>query len=577
MKRLIIFVFFFAILFLNAQEINGSLNIIMFDVSGSMVGKGDGRGINIFSDVKKAIHYVVENVTEESYVVILPFHRDLDKKLIKEFYVKDEYTRDEIIKYINSLEAFGKQTWLTRSYLSTLKYVENIIQRENLGKEKLISILIFTDGRGNGPEDNDIENFIRAFKLKRNDYPYLYTKFITTQDVFNPAEKETLENNGINVADFKREDFHPLKMSISPQVIDVYHFNPRFEIEITSEKGLIGSTVMLGLRSPNGELGKLFRLNPEEVTIDAMHSRYVINVELAGKSDPLRLVQQYGRTIKGELKVFCSNDKAVILPQNIIPFSYNFNKLKIRIKKEKVDTLLNGGKLLVKLENYLSIPVETALEIESSFAPVEMKAKKNPINIRKNKFVTYIEPKNPKEFKRYRWSLKNNKVFTYKLKLNSHNPDCYFEPDYILFCINFTPSKLKKVLPLLMVLIPLMLIGLIVFIVLNSKTAVFPDNAILYLPDGSSAFLKTRLGKSWISVGGDGSGADATFSGGPNSVLFYISPGMGTDILVKQLDKNVELYSPAGNREAEFTVASGEKFFVVEPSTGDKYEFEYNV
>jgi hypothetical protein len=180
--------------------------ILLVDCSGSMIGLGDGRGINIFPDVKDALIRFVDMVEAGSYIVVLPFHQGV----VDSFKVRVQYPddREKLKEYIRSLKATGDYTWLTISFQRALD-VAGELGRSPEGQRSVQTIFLYTDGRGNGPGDENMDNMTQALKLRRIDNPYIYARVVTIGRIFKGKEREKLEKGGIQVVENPGRQLRP--------------------------------------------------------------------------------------------------------------------------------------------------------------------------------------------------------------------------------------------------------------------------------------------------------------------------------------------------------------------------------
>lgn len=115
--------------------------IFLLDISGSMIGEGDGKGNIVFPDLKTATKNFVQNTMPiGSHLHILTFGEKVFD--VNEFNITSQESKNEIITYIDNLNAIGKRTDLYGTTQDALDIAAKISDRP-------VMMLIFTDGRDN--------------------------------------------------------------------------------------------------------------------------------------------------------------------------------------------------------------------------------------------------------------------------------------------------------------------------------------------------------------------------------------------------------------------------------------------
>jgi len=115
--------------------------IFLLDISGSMIGEGDGKGNVVFPDLKTATKNFVQNTMPiGSHLHILTFGEKVFD--VNEFNITSQESKNEIITYIDNLNAIGKRTDLYGTTQDALDIAAKISDRP-------VMMLIFTDGRDN--------------------------------------------------------------------------------------------------------------------------------------------------------------------------------------------------------------------------------------------------------------------------------------------------------------------------------------------------------------------------------------------------------------------------------------------
>ena len=142
--------------------------IFIMDVSGSMVGKGDGRGSIVFPQMKKVLkEYITNEIPNGSVVSIITFAEEIyDTKTIT---VNNKDNYNELLNYIDNLVADGKSTDL----YGTMDISFNLASTK---EERPTIVAIFTDGRDNVKRKSK-ESVLQHLKGLKEINPGLYVIF----------------------------------------------------------------------------------------------------------------------------------------------------------------------------------------------------------------------------------------------------------------------------------------------------------------------------------------------------------------------------------------------------------------
>jgi Mg-chelatase subunit ChlD len=146
--------------------------LFVIDTSGSMVGKPAGSGnAVIFPQVKEALCSFIQSIESGATLAFLPFHRDVQAR--KEIVLSDA-SRAAACDYVKSLDATGQVTWVYYSLRTALKRAEEL--RQGASGPRVQTILLYTDGKDNGPQDLTLEGILQHFKLQRAENEHLYLR-----------------------------------------------------------------------------------------------------------------------------------------------------------------------------------------------------------------------------------------------------------------------------------------------------------------------------------------------------------------------------------------------------------------
>lgn len=184
----------------------------LIDTSGSMVGLPQGSGSAvIMPKVKNAIGEFIHELPLKSRVVVLPFDRSIHDR--KDFMFDTEQSRQKTIEYVNRLEAKGQVTWIyyaLREALELAQSFESPTQRKQ-------SIMLYTDGLNNGPDDLTLNDIIDRFKLRRGENEFLFLYYNTLGVSLPLSEFDQLEKvDGIYVSEHPTGEVPPIIPPVVP-------------------------------------------------------------------------------------------------------------------------------------------------------------------------------------------------------------------------------------------------------------------------------------------------------------------------------------------------------------------------
>ncbi len=164
---------------------------VLVDVSGSMVGAlADGSvdpSRDIFATVKESIKEYVGELQPGSLVHIIPFGNPVDPLRVRTFGIENPDAPDgdgaAALAYIDSLPADNIETHITSSVQYALDLLDGM--RAGDDREHIQTILLYTDGIGNGPEDLDangnfsLANLAAVLGEYTQEQPYLFVKYVS--------------------------------------------------------------------------------------------------------------------------------------------------------------------------------------------------------------------------------------------------------------------------------------------------------------------------------------------------------------------------------------------------------------
>lgn len=218
--------------------------VILIDTSGSMIGNPAGSGnAVIFPRVKTAIDTFISSLGAGANVSLLPFSDDVNPAAIRSFTINSNDDRAAAVSYVDGLQADGALTWLYRSIETGLTQLQAM--RNGDDHLHVSTLMVYTDGIGNGPGDSDVDSLIDALNLARADASDLLVKYFSLG--LDVPDEATLEANGVDVITNPRGEL-PVQREIrvSPGSIELGAMVPGQSLQQTLELAL-----------PDGDLSKL--------------------------------------------------------------------------------------------------------------------------------------------------------------------------------------------------------------------------------------------------------------------------------------------------------------------------------
>ncbi len=187
--------------------------VVLVDVSGSMVGGGsDPDATDIFKDVKASAEQFVRGLPETGpgNLIVLPFGETADVSRVRQFGLGSVPGPDggkaDAIAYIDGLAAEDNYTHITEAITVALDQLGRLVGQDETAHAQ--TILLYTDGIGNGPGDVDggqptFENAAAAIRDYKQAHPRLFGYYVAL-GVDLPNTKP-LEDVGITVVSSSRD------------------------------------------------------------------------------------------------------------------------------------------------------------------------------------------------------------------------------------------------------------------------------------------------------------------------------------------------------------------------------------
>ncbi len=228
-----------------AMDHLNELNLILFDVSKSMEGYGDGQGIDVFQQEKDAAIFLVEHVPNNSYLMVMPFHDNIEKNLFKGR-IEGDAQRIQAADFIHYLETSGNQTSLTKSVQSAIAAGDLAITMERFIPE-YGNLYIFSDGKGNDELDHNIDNLIKAITIDDPLMPAMNTQIIAIGKVFSEEELKKLAEANAHVISFDREQFQQINIYVTS--LGAYSMGTVIYqlMKLETNRDMIGTEIDLGV------------------------------------------------------------------------------------------------------------------------------------------------------------------------------------------------------------------------------------------------------------------------------------------------------------------------------------------
>jgi len=578
MKRKIILIFLFLIITVNQSFSQQRLRdyFFMVDVSGSMVGKGDGKGINVFDDVKKWIKDFIAGTKYGELIAIFPFDTGLKIETGKYFkrLIKSDSDKNDAYKFIDNLKAEGQNTWLTDSYatlLNRIKILHELIENYDKSQRDQV-ILIYTDGKGNGPLDNNIDNFIEKYKLIKNDYENLLTKFIVVGDIdvqIDKKDKNKLEYNGINVTVTGRNNVSRItNLNVKPNSLICYNYNPKVTLQFTDvPENLLGEQVDVKILFDES-IPCIYDYKPKNIVLGGTNI-FEFEIDIVETEQFLRfLSKEKIDTLKGKLLLNPKSNLITIYPTSNIQLDYLFEPVTIKFSPLPGVIKTDGDEIKlgfdIKNNEYLKNQYEINLTGKLIGKP-DLKIELEPSKIiLSNKIDTlFVSIKKDDNIS----SIINNinKEYLDTLELNANlileNPNVKLDNSKFKYPISFNPIR-KPIL--LYILIAIIIAALLLYAICKMKSARFPNTAKFIQYDGTTiGFLKGKFCKSYLTLGNTPKDDLKISIPGLNESFIKIIPLPGFSLRIISINPKIKLEMPDSTPADNIVIMPENNFYLL--------------
>lgn len=246
-----------------AQDEDRFSYYVLVDVSGSMVGKPHGTHPVIFPQVKNSVAEFIRAVRPGAAVSILPFHERIDGRLDR--VIGTDADRTAIIDYVQALDATGQTTWIYHALREALQDIEQ--HSDQTSGRTVVTLLLYTDGLNEGPDDLDLAALLRKFAMVRGEDNNLFLKYITLGVSLPDADLRMLRRTpGVELVENPKGVVGPvLPVEIVPTTLD-----------FGSLAGGRTVTRSLRLTFPAAAAGQELRFRAESPDLDALGGVLVV-------------------------------------------------------------------------------------------------------------------------------------------------------------------------------------------------------------------------------------------------------------------------------------------------------------
>jgi len=551
--------------------------LIMFDVSGSMIGKGDGRGINIFNDVKRWAKAYIDEVNEGEILAIYPFDSRLKTKPGEYFLKVIRSDADKIAakQFIDGLKALGQNTFLASSYeaaIQELKKFPELLPNYNRNEREQL-ILIYTDGKGNErPKDNNLDYFINVYELNKSDYRYLLTKFIFIGDIGVDIEWKdisSLQRHGIEIYQVPRGERPPVIVNVKPAMLEIYDYNPTFALQFMQfPDSLEGTLIELNWDFPDKN-GCLFQVKPDKIKLKK-NKIFNFIVEMNRTEQCKKFLQTNKiKSLSGNLILINPEGKIRISPPKLKAIYY-FKPVTLLFTIANKGEIENKGvvEFNIKGSEYLKETVEIQANVrllKNSQVQMSVEPKVITIGPDSRSFKIKLQPAEIKKNKEFFKNLNKKRQDQIVIKFNKKNAEDMFQlenPRYRIKYILTPPLN-----PILFYIIGSILLFLILsYLICQKIRAKFPKGFRLNYKDGRlCGKLEGKFCKPYLNLGCSKKDNIRIISIGLPETLIKIYPLNEKSIKIVKSNGKIKLKDSTGF-EKSILYLKIDEFFILEYS-----------
>ncbi len=394
---MLLLVLFFMNISMSSAEEEKYVNVFLFDVTGSMVGKGDGMGIDIFDDVKNIGKQIISGYSNDTYLVIIPFGHRVQEDNIFEIHIRSENDKKSAKEFIDGLEANEPETWLSYSLNFAINKLNELENRLPDFNERTQQLLLLTDGKGNGEGDLDeegnfiIDNLIESYRIARTDHPHLYSRFFAVGDVLDQNKRERFIAEKVTVTEIGRGEIKTTKIhtvGVEPQRIFVYDSNPSFELLFEPDETAaynLQATISIDSEIAD-QAGSGFRISPSSFSLDESMLFEVSPVNQHALENWMHL----NDTDRVAGIISLDSDRVFFQPERL-RFEYIYERVHVNVSFNDLK-IKNSGRVEVKFTN----PADRTINIRADIREqpqhlhgIEYKVEPNDIQLQGEETISF--------------------------------------------------------------------------------------------------------------------------------------------------------------------------------------------
>jgi hypothetical protein len=161
-------------------------------------GLPDNTGPVIFPDVQASANQFIDSLARGSNVTIIPFGNPINPDAVRSYTFDTSGGREEAKAYVNGLQPNNSLTHITDAVAYGLDELDRMAADDD--RPHVQTILIYTDGVGNGENDRDgqnqpsVDQMLANLQAHRSDQPFLFVKYVALG--VEVPHRDRLENEG---------------------------------------------------------------------------------------------------------------------------------------------------------------------------------------------------------------------------------------------------------------------------------------------------------------------------------------------------------------------------------------------
>lgn len=572
-KQMLVLLFILIPYFLFGAQQRERDHLILFDVTGSMEGRGDGMGIDIFDDVKAYAKQYVDDVNIGEILAIYPFAGGIRSAPGQYFFrlIESENDKRAAKNFIDNLVADGQRTWLTVSYeqvTDKLKKLEEFIP-DYKEKTREQVILLYTDGKGNGPRDNDINHFINRFNLIRTDFDYLFTKFIVIGESirhYDPEDMDKLEEAEIEVVIAGRQEAID-QIRVSPSSLLFSNHNPVNRIQFSDiSADNLGETISIGVRMRD-DTKCLIDLKPD--TFQLTNTSFNLEAILHYSEEDCFKELFERDAFEGVLNFVRPHRR---MDFTTVSFEYQIIRSRLVFTPEHPEepTINDRGSLKIKVSGNENMKESRIVVVDlEGYGADEQAVEVSPFTFEVNNETEFIEltvrPVDRKAYRSFARSLDEDmsRELLLNFYMGDRSPFVLIDEDYSSFAITHVIQK-KMPLWVRYLVIGLIVALILLLLILKAITAKFPASGRIEDDEGRiCGYLKPKFGKTHLTLGNSDSD-DIKVEGVGVRKSCKIFPHTHDTIQVQKANPSIKILDMDGLEKESILLRTDESFKIQE-------------